>query len=220
MRCSAWRECPFPVQTGNSGKWSRSVEDGADFGWEVCEIPNPDDGWVRVASAGVLQLAEDLIDDGTLLIGQGCPVGEEEPHDSLIVGMDCCCDSACVARTAVLEEQFEALGLYVQHGGQDGIFVGTTPGLEKPTKADEMAFSGSQSQRLFVARALDGEQPLEHVDVAVHSGIGSEHCARGSTHLMEGMHTCEVIQECSLYYAVAEVWLSVHAIAEVVLSVT
>lgn len=153
---------------------------------------------------------EDLIDDGKLLMRQGCPVGEEEPQDSLIAGMDRCCDSACVGGAVVLEEQLEALGLYVQHGGQDGIFVGTTPGLEKPTKADEMAFSGSQPQRLFVARALDGEEPLEHVEVAVHGGIGSEQCARGSAHIVQGVHACEVVQECSLYYAVAKVWLFVH----------
>ena len=146
-------------------------------------------------------------------------MGEEEPQDSLIVGMDRCCDSACVGGAVVLEEQLEALGLYVQHGGQDGIFVGTTPGLEKPTKADEMAFSGSQPQRLFVARALDGEEPLEHVEVAVHGGIGSEQRARGFAHIVQGVHACEVVQECSLYYAAAEVLLSVHAIAEVVLVV-
>lgn len=68
-------------------------------------------GGIAVAFARVLQLAEDLVDDRTFLIGEGCSISDEEPHGKMIIGLDGSCQSACVRARAILEEIPDAGGL-------------------------------------------------------------------------------------------------------------
>ena len=80
------------------------------------EVSDSDERGIGVAFAGVLQLAEDLVDDGAFLIGEGCSVSDKEPNDMVITGLYSCRHSMCVRASAVLEEILDALRSYVASG--------------------------------------------------------------------------------------------------------